>query len=140
MMQKFPCVVLSLFGLLNADCPKKMVQSDLFAIRDTGKQCVVYTEKELNECVKGFPYKNYVFFIDYVSTSLIVWNDYMAYLNVSVPRGVTKKNGKWVEKPDARNFCVDKNGIKEIDYYAPYAKETIEEKIRRKVSQKRKMK
>jgi len=37
-------------------------------------------------------------------------------------------------------YCVDKNGIKEIDYYAPYAKETIEEKIRRMASQKRKMK
>lgn len=139
-MQKFSCIVLSLFGLLYADCPQKMVQSDLFMIRDTGKQCVVYNEIELSDCVKDFPYKNYVFLIDYVSTSLIVWNDYMAYLNVSVPGGVSKKNGKWIGKPDARNFCVDKNGIKEIDYYAPYAKETIEEKIRRMASQKRKMK
>ena len=124
--------VLILYGLLNADCPKKMVQSDLFAIRDSGKQCVVYTEKELMECVENFPYKNYIFLVDFVSTSLIVWNDSIAYLNVSVPRSVTKKNGKWVEKPNARNFCIDNHGIREIDYYAPLSKETIEEKIRKK--------
>ena len=123
--------ILGLSGLLYANCPSKMVQSDLFAIRDSGKQCVVYTEKELMECVENFPYKNYVYLIDYVSTSLIVWNENMAYLNVSVPRGITKKNGKWIEKPNARNFCVDAHGIREIDYYAPYSKETIEEKIRK---------
>ena len=109
------------FGLavsLNARCPPIMHKSDLIKIDQSGKKCLVTSEKELNDCVKDFKYNFFILNIYYASKALIVLNDSIAFLNVNWPiNDAVDDNGNFLCKPsDAVNYCVDKNGINQVEY------------------------
>lgn len=113
MQKKHLFWILLLNSALFAICPVRFVQSDLILVEKSGQQCVISSKEDVNVCVESFKFKDYVFSIQGVEHSMVVWNDSIAFLNVVL------------SFTEAKNYCIDKNGVHDVEYEAPIGKTVI---------------
>lgn len=123
-MKIFLLGFLFLFSSTFSLCEKKMTLEQLQQMGKNGHSCAILEKKEYSVCIKEFPYKLFIEPLLEKKINLIVWNDTMAFVNI-IPLDIVKKiNGKTIYSyEESPYYCIDKEGVKIIEYDAPYQKE-----------------
>lgn len=104
-------------------CEKKISFKELQQLKKGGYLCASLEKKTYKDCIKDFPYKLFIDSLLEKEINLIIWNDTIAFVNV-ISEVKVKRNEKnfYYVLEESPYYCIDKEGIKIIEYEGPYEK------------------
>lgn len=104
-------------------CEKKISFEQLHQLKKDGYLCSSLEKEAYKDCIKDFPYKLLIDSLLEKKINLIIWNDTIAFVNV-ISEVKVKRNEEnfYYVLEGSPYYCIDKEGIKIIEYEGPYEK------------------